>query len=89
MASNTRTPETLTALFEASCARRRARPAFTSMGVTLTYGDVERSSARFGAFLRQELALAPYKRPLGIEFRDALPKSPLRKVLHRELKTSA
>jgi long-chain acyl-CoA synthetase len=29
--------------------------------------------------------LAPYKRPVRIEFRDALPKSPLGKVLHREL----
>jgi acyl-coenzyme A synthetase/AMP-(fatty) acid ligase len=27
----------------------------------------------------------PYKRPVRIEFRDALPKSPLGKVLHREL----
>jgi long-chain acyl-CoA synthetase len=32
--------------------------------------------------------LAPYKRPVRIEFRDALPKSPLGKVLHRELKAS-
>jgi long-chain acyl-CoA synthetase len=30
--------------------------------------------------------LAPYKRPVRIEFRDALPKSPLGKVLHRELR---
>jgi long-chain acyl-CoA synthetase len=29
--------------------------------------------------------LAPYKRPVCVEFRDALPKSPLGKVLHREL----
>jgi long-chain acyl-CoA synthetase len=29
--------------------------------------------------------LAPYKRPVRIEFRDSLPKSPLGKVLHREL----
>jgi long-chain acyl-CoA synthetase len=30
--------------------------------------------------------LTPYKRPVRIEFRDALPKSPLGKVLHRELR---
>jgi long-chain acyl-CoA synthetase len=30
--------------------------------------------------------LAPYKRPARIVFRDALPKSALGKVLHRELK---
>ncbi|MGE3453427.1 MAG: long-chain fatty acid--CoA ligase, partial [Burkholderiales bacterium] len=33
--------------------------------------------------------LAPYKRPARIEFRESLPKSPLGKVLHRELKASA
>jgi len=30
--------------------------------------------------------LAPYKRPSRIEFRESLPKSPLGKVLHRELR---
>jgi long-chain acyl-CoA synthetase len=30
--------------------------------------------------------LTPYKRPVRIEFRDSLPKSPLGKVLHRELR---
>jgi long-chain acyl-CoA synthetase len=29
--------------------------------------------------------LAPYKRPARIEFRDSIPKTPLGKVLHREL----
>jgi long-chain acyl-CoA synthetase len=33
--------------------------------------------------------LAPYKRPKRIEFRDSLPKSPLGKVLHRELQAAA
>jgi long-chain acyl-CoA synthetase len=33
--------------------------------------------------------LTPYKRPARIEFRDSLPKSPLGKVLHRELRASA
>jgi long-chain acyl-CoA synthetase len=30
--------------------------------------------------------LTPYKRPVRIEFRESLPKSPLGKVLHRELR---
>jgi long-chain acyl-CoA synthetase len=33
--------------------------------------------------------LTPYKRPVRIEFRESLPKSPLGKVLHRELRASA
>ena len=33
--------------------------------------------------------LAPYKRPVRIEFRSDLPKSPIGKVLHRELRSSA
>ncbi|HEX6265433.1 MAG TPA: AMP-binding protein, partial [Burkholderiales bacterium] len=57
MASEPRPPETLKALAEASFARFRDRPAFTSMGVTLRYRDVDRLSAAFGAFLRVELGL--------------------------------
>ncbi len=33
--------------------------------------------------------LAPYKRPVHIEFRESLPKSPLGKILHRSLKPAA
>jgi long-chain acyl-CoA synthetase len=55
-------PDTLKALFEESCARWSGRPAFTSMGVTLGYGEVERRSAAFGAFLRRDLGLAPGER---------------------------
>jgi len=55
-------PDTLKALLEQSCARWRARPAFTSMGVTLSYGEVERRSAAFGAYLRRALGLAPGER---------------------------
>jgi long-chain acyl-CoA synthetase len=51
-------PETLKALFEESCARWRERPAFTSLGVTLSYGEVERRSTALGAFLRRDLGLA-------------------------------
>jgi long-chain acyl-CoA synthetase len=32
--------------------------------------------------------LAPYNRPVRIEFRDALPKSALGKILHRELRAT-
>jgi len=55
-------PETLKRLFEASCARWRERPAFTSLGVTLRYREVERLSAAFGGFLRRGLGLAPGER---------------------------
>jgi long-chain acyl-CoA synthetase len=55
-------PATLKALFEASFARHGARPAFTSMDVTLDYAQVERLSSAFGAFLRRGLGLAPGER---------------------------
>lgn len=55
-------PRTLKALAEASFARWRDRPAFTSLGTTLTYREVDERSAAFGAFLRLELGLAPGER---------------------------
>ena len=54
--------KTLKALAEASFARWRGHPAFTSLGVTLTYGQVDALSAAFGAFLRVQLGLAPGER---------------------------
>jgi len=53
---------TLGELFETSFARFRDRPAFTSMGTTLAYGEVERLSTAFGAFLRRRLGLGPGER---------------------------
>jgi long-chain acyl-CoA synthetase len=53
---------TLKRLFEESFARWRERPAFTSFGVTLSYGEVERLSASFGAFLRGPLGLGAGER---------------------------
>jgi long-chain acyl-CoA synthetase len=52
---------------------------------------VRRDPALSAAALAAHCAerLAPYKRPARIEFRDALPKSPLGKVLHRALKAGA
>lgn len=57
-----RSPETLKALAEESFARWRARSAFTSFGVTLSYGEVERLSAGFGALLRGPLGLGAGER---------------------------
>lgn len=54
--------KTLNALAEASFARWRDRPAFTSLGVTLTYGEIDRRSAAFAAFLRLKLGLQPGER---------------------------
>jgi long-chain acyl-CoA synthetase len=59
---NAASPDTLKQLVEASCARFAARPAFTSMGTTLTYGEIDRLSAGFGAFLRADLGLAAGER---------------------------
>ncbi len=54
-----RFPETLKALFESSFARFGDRPAFNSLGVTLSYAEIDRLSSAFGAFLRVEAALPP------------------------------
>jgi len=62
MENRKQAPDTLKRLFEASFARFRDRPAFTSMGATLTYGEVDRLSAAFGAFLRVQLGLQPGER---------------------------
>ncbi|MBX3569333.1 MAG: long-chain-fatty-acid--CoA ligase [Rhizobiaceae bacterium] len=40
------------ALLEGACRRYAARPAFTSMGKALSYGEVLSLSERFGAFLQ-------------------------------------
>ncbi len=54
--------KTLNALAEASFARWRDRPAFTSLGVTLSYGEIDRRSAALAAFLRLTLGLAQGER---------------------------
>jgi hypothetical protein len=41
-------PETLKQLFEESFARFRSQAAFTGLGATLSYGELERLSAAFG-----------------------------------------
>ena len=52
---------------------------------------VKKDPALTAEALREHCArhLARYKQPRRIEFRDTLPKSPIGKVLHRELKASA
>ena len=44
---------TLLAMIEDAMRRFAARPAFTLMGTTLSYGDVERDASRFAAYLQQ------------------------------------
>ncbi|NML17124.1 AMP-binding protein [Azohydromonas caseinilytica] len=51
--------QTLKDLFEDSCRRFHDLPAFTNMGTSLTYGELERLSAQFGAFLQKRAGLGP------------------------------
>ena len=44
-------------LFEQSCERFRQRSAFTNMGVTLSYDEIDRKSRAFAAYLQQTLGL--------------------------------
>jgi long-chain acyl-CoA synthetase len=45
-------------LVEHAMERFRALPAYSNMGVTLTYDDLDRRSRDFGAFLQKKLGLA-------------------------------
>jgi len=45
-------------MFEHSCARYRDLPAVSNLGCTLTYGDLDRESRRFAAYLQTGLGLA-------------------------------
>jgi len=44
-------------MLEQSCERFRERPAFTNMGVTLSYGELDWLSFEFGAYLQQWIGL--------------------------------
>jgi long-chain acyl-CoA synthetase len=44
-------------ILESSCAKFRDRPAYSNLGHTLTYGDIDRLSTAFGAYLQQGLGL--------------------------------
>ncbi len=49
-------------VFERACKAHADRPAFTNMGVTLTYSDLERHSAAFAAWLQNHTDLQPGER---------------------------
>jgi long-chain acyl-CoA synthetase len=44
-------------LLEQSCERFRTRPAFTNMGVSMSYAELDRLSRDFGAWLQHEAGL--------------------------------
>ncbi|EST15149.1 AMP-binding enzyme family protein [Pseudomonas putida S610] len=46
-------------VFERSCKRFADRPAFSNLGVTLTYADLDRLSAAFASWLQQHTDLKP------------------------------
>lgn len=48
----------LTELFDQNCARFRDKPAFSNMGVSLNYRDIERLSRNFGAYMQHEAGIA-------------------------------
>jgi long-chain acyl-CoA synthetase len=47
----------IVSVLESSCERFRERPAFANFGTTLTYGDLDRLSNQFAAYLINELKL--------------------------------
>ncbi|MDR6713111.1 long-chain acyl-CoA synthetase [Pseudomonas hunanensis] len=46
-------------VFERSCKRFADRPAFSNLGITLSYAELERHSAAFAAWLQQHTDLVP------------------------------
>src|SRR5690606_32779587 len=46
-------------VFERSCKKFADRPAFSNLGVTLTYADLDRQSAAFAAWLQKSTDLKP------------------------------
>jgi long-chain acyl-CoA synthetase len=46
-------------VFERSCHKFADRPAFSNMGITLTYAELDRHSAAFAAWLQQHTELSP------------------------------
>ncbi len=44
-------------VFEKSCAKYETLPAYTNMGVTLTYAEIEQQSRSFGAYLQKVAGL--------------------------------
>ena len=46
-------------VFERSCRKYADRPAFSNMGVTISYAQLDRHSAAFAAYLQQQTDLKP------------------------------
>ncbi|HIQ54241.1 MAG TPA: long-chain fatty acid--CoA ligase, partial [Pseudomonas pachastrellae] len=46
-------------VFNQACIKHAQLPAFSNMGVTLSYADLDRYSAAFAAYLQQHTALQP------------------------------
>lgn len=51
-------PTSLKALLEHSCMRFASRPAFTHMGTSISFAELDRLTRHFGAFLQHELGLS-------------------------------
>jgi long-chain acyl-CoA synthetase len=49
--------KSIVAVLEASCVKYRDRPAFRNFGTTISYGDLDRMSSQFAAYLLQDLKL--------------------------------
>lgn len=49
-------------MFELSCRRFCARPAFTNMGVSLSFGELDRLSRNFAAYLQHDIGLGKGER---------------------------
>lgn len=51
--------ESISDMFNDVCAKHRDAPAFTCLGKTITYGELDRLSANFAAYLQHHTTLAP------------------------------
>ena len=49
--------KSIVSVLESSCTRYRDRPAYRNFGTTLTYGDLDRMSSQFAAYLTRDLQL--------------------------------
>jgi long-chain acyl-CoA synthetase len=61
----------LVEVFHRACDRFKDKPCFTSMGVTLSYGDIDRLSGEFATFLRRDLGLVKGDR-IGLQMPNIL-----------------
>jgi long-chain acyl-CoA synthetase len=59
MKANSDFDQTLVELIAEACARFSDRPAFSCLGVTLSYRDLERLSGQFAAYLQHHAGLRP------------------------------